>query len=228
MWRNGTISCERNKQTNMARPKIITRIPETEQDSRVYIGDLTLNAIKAATAIGESILSSYYGHEPLGMGSEKVVYHRLDRGDQAIAFFQNRWGDEDGISIEELKKKYYAVKLMHVLIPEHIPDAHFMGSDPPRFHFDIVKAQSLGEAAQREAYKVVACKTRALNVFIDPKTSNFLVDNEGVPKYVDDFGMPSDTSKIYEAIEAIDDPNMRKRAERFAMKAGLSSSANIA
>lgn len=66
---------------------------------------------------------------PLGMGSEKVVYPYGDDGDRVVAFIYN--SHDRSTSAGDMKGKFYAGKLLHVLMPENFPDVHMTGSQPP-------------------------------------------------------------------------------------------------
>lgn len=203
----------------MTRPQISPIVPRTEQEFKIYHGNLALQQIDAFSQLGETVLNSYHDQEPLGMGADKVVYPLPGQDDLAIAFYKKRNQQGENVSTDELKKRYYTIKLMHVLLPENIPDAHLLGSDPPMMHVDKVDAQPVRFQDFFELYTQLRDKAAKLAIFLDPKQNNFLLGTDGKLKYVDDFGLPTDFEKILNAINAIEDPDTRKRALRYAERA---------
>lgn len=201
-------------------PKIVVpyRIPTSDQETRIYLGDLMLTDITTYSTIGHAMLSSYVGVAPLGMGSEKVVYPHHNRSEIAVAFYVDRF---DGVlSVDELKRKYHIVKLMHLLLPKHIPDARLVGSDPAMMYLDRViplPPSEDFEERRSDLFKLA----RSLGVYLDPKPNNFLTGPDGYMRYVDDFGMSTDTSALSAAVDAIEDPFCRSEAFRHAAKASL-------
>lgn len=203
----------------MSRLPITPMIPANEHEHRVYHGNLALNRINTATQLGERTLTVYHDSEPRGMGSEKVVYPNKDRGDQVVAFYRGHEEGSEDLTVDELKQKYFTIKLMHLLLPEHIPDAHLVGTEPRRMHLDAVADNPMDDELFGTLYKDLKAKARALGVFLDPKPSNFLLDDDGYLKYVDDFGLPEDSSAIEAEIGKIEDPTLRERAHRYATRA---------
>ena len=203
----------------MARPHITPVVPTTEQEYQVYHGNLALSHIEAVTELGEMALMSYYDVMPLGMGAEKVVYPHKDRSDQVVAFYKDRGDGSEGLSAYELKSRYYTIRLMHVLLPDNIPDAHLVGTNPRGMHLDAVAHNPMDEETFKRLYEDLRTKAGALGVFLDPKRSNFVLGDDGKLKYVDDFGLPEDFTPIEVAISKIEDETMRERAQRYASRA---------
>lgn len=201
----------------MARRVIAPIIPRDEREHRIYHGNLILANLHPATALGEAVLRAYDDREPLGMGSEKVVYPHVYRKDRAVAIYQN-WGEKP---IAELKQIYFTRKLMHLLWPDNIPDAHFVGFDPPRMELDMVTSQPMRDDQFARLYAELKAKTGSTGIFLDPKPSNFLLGDDGNLKYVDDFGLPDDLRGLENEIQKIEDPATRDTALEYASRASL-------
>jgi len=205
----------------MPRRHIAPIIPANEQEYRVYHGNLILANIYAVTHLGEAILNAYHDREPLGMGSEKVVYPHLAHTGQVVAFYQNHGDETDQISLSELRKRYFTIKLMHLLLPVNIPDAHFVSSDPPRMHLDMVTSQPVTDGKFEELYRELSNRATVLGVSLDPKRNNYLLGDDGNLKYVDDFGLPADLTDLEAGIQKIEAPDIRDRALKYADRAHL-------
>lgn len=167
------------------------------KEARERLGAIRGNAHPAAQKLMDRV-----GHEvPLGDGAEKVVYPYGD--EKVVAFLSDHpaYSERDH-SPEAMKVTYYQQKLLHLLLPENIPDIHLAGSSPPMLIMDkIERPTSLKE-------KVVATikrpfsrfrltrKLNRLGIYADTSPGNFVSSAEGVSNYVDTFSWLMDGKTI--------------------------------
>lgn len=154
----------------MARRTIAPIIPANEQEHRIYHGNIALANIDVTSNLGEVVLNAYHDREPLGMGREKVVYPLIERTGQAIAFYMNYGGENGQISSDRLKQNYYRARLMHLLLPDNIPDAHFVGSDPPRMHVDMVTSRPVEDRKFERLHRNLSTKAEGFRCIFRPET----------------------------------------------------------
>lgn len=61
--------------------------------------------------------------QPLGEGAEKKVYIHPEDEDKVVAFF--REGPKSLETAMSMKGRFYLTKILHILMPDSIPDIHF-------------------------------------------------------------------------------------------------------
>lgn len=65
--------------------------------------------------------------QPLGEGGEKKVYIHPEDEEKVVAFF--RRGQASSETPASMKGRFYLTKILHLLIPDSIPDIHFASKD---------------------------------------------------------------------------------------------------
>jgi len=127
---------------------------------------------------------------PLASGTEKVIYPYGYGENKVVAFMTTDWA-QSYYSPEQQKVNFYRRKLLHLLLPQHIPDIHLAGTAPKMLILDRVEEPPTSEvsavAAIRELFAVrrLCRKLDALGVRYQAGDINFMTDRTGTINYVD-------------------------------------------
>lgn len=136
---------------------------------------------KDASPDVQAIIDNLEGVEPLGLGSEKIVYPFGET--QVLAGYKVRKPPN------VIREEFYRRKLAHTLAPDLIPDIHLAASQPSVLVVDRVEDVPLrgegGEAKERAATQQTTAKLAELGIDIDAGNSNFVINALGVAVYVD-------------------------------------------
>lgn len=127
--------------------------------------------------------------EPLGAGAEKVVYAH---GDKKVLAFLTERKKEPNLP-DRMKESFYISKILHLLLPENIPDIHLAGSQPAVMVAERINPPDnygkriLSRLKKPFAKALLVHRIHKLGVFVDTFPSNFMLNSSGKPNYIDSF-----------------------------------------
>ena len=186
----------------------------SESSEREIIGDAAEaleQVYKSAIPAGQRLIESLVNTTPLGMGAEKVVY---DYGpDRVICFFPHT---ERPDAIERIKNTYYKTKLMHLLEPLHVPDAHFAGRYPPVIVLAKVAIGKPDRGIWHKERQELMDRLYKNGVVVDTNEHNYIKGADGHVKYVDSFWV-SKIQKLKAAVDQLPE-DIRPRAQRYLQR----------
>ena len=195
-------------------------IEQLTKEEKIERGNAGLRDVQTTTELGKRLVDSYLDSEPIGVGEEKVIYPYGDG--LVIAFIFNPKGTEGTTDVEGMKQIYYSAKLMHLLLPDNIPDVRLLGTDPPVMIVEkVTPKEFIGGYGPVGPQMALIDKAWDLDVAMDEHDPNFIMDVDGHMKYVDRFGLPKKSHRLEKAISKIKDPAKRKAAMRYAQRAGV-------
>lgn len=166
--------------------------PDWEANYRIEQANTQLKPVyKMASPVAQRILRKKLAEEPLGSGKDKVVYEWGD--EQKIAFTTS--GLKNSEQANRVKQSYYVTKLLHLLMPENVPDMKIAGWQPPLQISERVKAQESNGRSLFSKLKIMLAEKRLkrkldkLGVIYDDFHTNFMPDESGNQNYIDSFGL---------------------------------------
>ncbi len=157
--------------------------------------------------------------KPFAAGMERRVYGHPRKKEKIVAVetkgFQR--------NAQQARQEYYLTKIMHILLPDNIPDVHFYGSKPS---MSVRQNVELGPAHQTIRERMLAYRTKnifyhvdkgslssieddprtkrlretlqAFGLNVDPYASNFGFDEKGNAKYIEPFSALTDYNIRYD------------------------------
>lgn len=162
--------------------------------------------------------------KPFAAGSERRIYHHPKKKNKIVAVENVAYQR----NAQHARQEYYLTKIMHILLPDNIPDIHFYGSKPS---MSVRQNVELGPAHQRAQKEMLAYRMddgnlghltseyyrssrliektpevrRLINTLwdfglnVDTFMGNFGIDEKGNAKYVEPFSALFDYHIRYDA-----------------------------
>jgi hypothetical protein len=157
-------------------------------------------------------------HEyPIGTGAEKAVYKHPQHTDKVIAFHHgnpNMHDDEipHEYTSEEMKAKFYILKLLELLMPGITPEVYLAGSQPPVLVLEKVEGAKFGESDKEyEAAESITIKLRKFGLDIDDSEVNFINRGDNNLTYVDSIDFNEfNSDEVKRAISKLPDEKQKK------------------
>lgn len=136
------------------------------------------------------LIEGIWEEVPLGHGGEKVVYTLPKEPSKVVAFLHGtheKWlyDKPHDYPSSEVKARFYLAKLINVLSPGLVPDAHYAGSHPPLLVAEKIEGKKLDEEDDQEAIRETRRKFRELGLDIDYSASNFRQQEDKTYTYLD-------------------------------------------
>jgi hypothetical protein len=164
-----------------------------------------------ANSAGRKLIDSLRGTKPLAVGTEKAVYPYKNGN---VVIFQP-------LGEKRFKRQFYTYKLLHLVLPNNIPDAHtatlyLMVRD------EIKQGKPMQYEDRRDAEDALTIRLNELGVRgAEMSPGNFIHDENGNTQYVDTLYFDTFRPEgLVEAIRGLQEQDSLK-AQRYAEKAGL-------
>jgi hypothetical protein len=178
------------------------------------LADIYVDAHPAA----QSLIDRVSQQPPLGMGTEKLVY---PYGEGKVASFMTRHWSTTHYTPERQKANFYRRKLLHLLLPDGIPDIHLAGTVPPMLILERIEPpankvlQALAAIRRPRAKRRLKQKLQSLGIGYELNPADFVTNRKGKSSYVDNLNHDGmDRPAVEAAIEDLS-PEEQAKALRY-------------
>lgn len=156
----------------------------------------------------------------IGDGADKDVFDHPTDPTKVVAVFK-----ETNVNVNEVKRRFYVNKILHMLYPDNIPDISLASSKPMSLILEKAPGKQLQKALPSlkikfhylEAVDKLVKELSSLGVYIDSQYVNFHITREGNVQYIDDFNgsFHFSNDNLVQAIRKRLSPGDQEKALRY-------------